>query len=459
MVGVSYLRLAEALLQGRPYFGPALRSLQGPPERHQYILPVVKHVVSRSPIAILEIGSWAGASAISWASAIRRLDLQGRVQCVDSWLPYFDSGRFENSHYRRMNRAAENGTIYQLFQHNIACSGFADIIDATVGKSREILPALPAASFDIVYVDGSHMLDDARFDIREALRLVKSGGIVCGDDLELQAAELDAAELEGDAHSGEDYVFSTCKGEGYHPGVTLAVGAEIGPVNAWEGFWAVESDGETRRSVTLDLSVAEVPDHVASAMVTFEGRTHGHELISYRGKHFAFARSLGTPDLALELLGEDDLPPLVFTGNSIAEVREKMQRHDAESPAYADDPGSELQPVPKLVESYRGYNLVRFQNYAYGLRRSLGHVDVAEGNDALESRFSRRDAIIGDSLERIRAQVDLILAEESVEELSARALGNIAEAESGVQELTERLQKLKKQVACLSNASLRGRTL
>ena len=70
---MSYRRLAEALLQGQPYFGPALRSLQGFPERHRYILPVVKGVAARADVKILEIGSWAGTSAISWASALKKL--------------------------------------------------------------------------------------------------------------------------------------------------------------------------------------------------------------------------------------------------------------------------------------------------------------------------------------------------------------------------------------------------
>src|SRR6185503_20791796 len=120
---MSYRRLAEAMLQGRPYFGPALRALQGPPERHQYIRPVVNAVKNAAgPLEILEIGSWAGASAISWAAALKELGLQGRVTCVDAWLPYFDLEKEKGGHYERMNRAAETGMIYKLFQHNVSCS-------------------------------------------------------------------------------------------------------------------------------------------------------------------------------------------------------------------------------------------------------------------------------------------------------------------------------------------------
>src|ERR1700694_4015714 len=95
---MSYRRLAEALLQGQPYFGPALRSLQGLPQRHRYILPVVK-ALARSPcIEILEIGTWSGASAVSWASALKKLGAGGHVTCVDAWLPYFDLEKEKGSH-------------------------------------------------------------------------------------------------------------------------------------------------------------------------------------------------------------------------------------------------------------------------------------------------------------------------------------------------------------------------
>src|SRR5690242_11713345 len=56
-VWMQFRLLAEALLSGKPYFGSALRAMQGPPERHQYFLPVVsslRRTVSQV-VEILEI--------------------------------------------------------------------------------------------------------------------------------------------------------------------------------------------------------------------------------------------------------------------------------------------------------------------------------------------------------------------------------------------------------------------
>src|SRR5690349_16885318 len=132
---MSYRRLAEALLEGRPYFGPAMRSLQGLATRHKYILPVVRKFARRSRIEILAVGSWAGASAISWASALKRSGIRGHVTCVDPWLPYFDveNEQISVAHYERMNDAAHAGAIRKLFEHNVACAGFCDVIVAREG--------------------------------------------------------------------------------------------------------------------------------------------------------------------------------------------------------------------------------------------------------------------------------------------------------------------------------------
>ena len=416
---MSYRRLAEALLQGQPYFGPALRSLQGLAGRHQYILPVVKAVAIRPGVEILEIGSWAGASAVSWASALKKLGRKGRVTCVDAWRPYFDLDKEKEGIYQRMNRAAENGMIYKLFQHNVASSGFTSIIRAKPGKSRKVLPKLAARSFDVVYLDGSHMFEDVLFDVRQAKRLVRPGGIVCGDDLEMQLKDLDPAEVELAARSRHDYVPASTSGTYYHPGVTLAVAREFGEVSAWDGFWTVRWSGKKWQKVILDLTGLELPEHVAAVAITIEGATLEHHLISSGGRYFALSKQLGPPDIVAELLGDEDLPPLVFMGSTLGEIREKLQRHHkARTAAKSASEDKDLYTTPQLVDSYRDFNLVLFKSNVYGFRLSLGKVDLS-ADDAVK-RYGDQDAVIGDSLDGVRARIDAIEAQRAVQELEAR---------------------------------------
>ena len=70
--------------------------------------------------------------------------------------------------------------------------------------------------------------------------LVRTGGVLCGDDLEIQLDGVIQAEVE--RLKNIQYYRE------YHPGVTLAVGQVFGPVWAEDGVWAVRrtTDGWER---------------------------------------------------------------------------------------------------------------------------------------------------------------------------------------------------------------------
>ncbi len=55
------------------------------------------------------------------------------------------------------------------------------------GKSQEILPTLPANSFDFAYIDAAHDSESVANDVHNCIRLVRVGGIVGGDDYAIQA--------------------------------------------------------------------------------------------------------------------------------------------------------------------------------------------------------------------------------------------------------------------------------
>src|SRR5262245_50804367 len=140
---MSETQLIDALLTGKPYFGPAMRATQGPPVRHRY-LAALGQALSRSKsqhdLYILEIGSWAGASAITWAKTIKKLGMRGRITCVDLWQPYFDLTVEHESHYKEMTEAAKENKIFNLFLHNIRAANVSDMIEYIVGSAREVLP-------------------------------------------------------------------------------------------------------------------------------------------------------------------------------------------------------------------------------------------------------------------------------------------------------------------------------
>src|SRR5258708_12316968 len=98
--------LIEALLNNRPYFGPELRALQGVPERHKYFRPIVEYVCRRfgGSIAILEKGPCAGASTVSWATALRDAHRTPTRPSVDPRRPYFELSPQSHSLYSDLTK-------------------------------------------------------------------------------------------------------------------------------------------------------------------------------------------------------------------------------------------------------------------------------------------------------------------------------------------------------------------
>ena len=432
---MSYRTLAEAMLAGRPYFGPALCAMQGVPERHQYFLPTVIEVARRREglqLDVLEIGSWAGASAVTWAMALREADASGTVTCVDPWLPYFDVEAEHDRHYRDMNDAARDGLIAQLFEHNIRCAGVADMIRQRRGYSQNVLPELPSGQFDIVYIDGSHRFEDVRFDIQQAKRLLRGGGTICGDDLERQSSEVSADELSHSIAGGRDYVYSEASRSHYHPGVTGAVGREFESVGVWDGFWAVRKHGNKWVVPDLDLTALRLPDHILrrQGQIGLLEATETHNLVESDGRYFAIHKSLGPVDLFHEQLGDRDLTPVLLTGATLDEVRRKALQV---APSAASRPAP---AVPALAGSYRMFNVVTYQGRIFALRMSLGQVNVADGEDALRQRFGPEDFTVAADAATARGFIDHI-------ELLRKNAATAAELTRHVEDLREEVRSLR----------------
>ena len=250
----------EALRDGRPYFGPHLVAAQGAPERYVAMLATVESLCRNrsNSLHVLEIGTWAGGSALLWAEGIFRFNGgRGTVVCVDCWEPYVDLEKYPADNpalpaLKEMTNAAEAGNIYDLFRHNVRSSPYGRIVSHFRGQSRDLLPFLGDLSFDLVYVDGSHTHAAASYDLHHAKRIVRDGGIVCGDDLELQInlQQVDRAEAFRD-HDLE-YAFNSKTRSYYHPGVTLAVDDHFTDVTNEAGFFLAQR----RKGAFVPLSPA-----------------------------------------------------------------------------------------------------------------------------------------------------------------------------------------------------------
>jgi predicted O-methyltransferase YrrM len=336
------------LSHGRPYFGRVMWAGQGHPIRHAYMQVLIERLCRRrggNPFKVLEIGSWAGGSAITWAEGIRKFNRgRGLVICLDPWKLYFDPCRYSELPgesqivYREMAEALKTGGIFDLFLHNIRATQQEDLIVPMRGSSHELLPLFCDEWFDLIFVDGDHTYARVTEDLKNSAPLVAEGGVICGDDLELQISQIDLSYAL--AHKQMDYIRDPQTKVWYHPGVTLAVGELAREVSAWEGFWAMRKAAGNWEKVELEkLRPGEIciPQHLR-------------------------------------------LP----------------------------EPGSQNPPGPRLVkEGYRGFNFVLYGEMYYGLAQSLGPVDVTQLSESTVRIWERKGLCrVGSSAEELQESVD-----------------------------------------------------
>jgi hypothetical protein len=123
----------------------------------------------------LEIGAFEGGSVI-WLLENILTDPTAHVTAID----LFD------------------GPYKDTYLANIELSGCADKVTSLTGFSQVVLRGLPLESFDVIYVDGSHLKSDTLEDAVLSWRLLKVGGLMIFDDYRINEKSWDygAADRE-----------------------------------------------------------------------------------------------------------------------------------------------------------------------------------------------------------------------------------------------------------------------
>lgn len=122
------------------------------------------------PVRMLEIGSWEGRSSLFFLTYFT----QGQLTAVDTW------AGSDEWHY---HATPDLQDLEARFDSNVASGGAR--VTKRKGSSLNVLPQLLAEQqkFDLIYVDGSHLADDAITDSINAWRLLNQGGIMIFDDV------------------------------------------------------------------------------------------------------------------------------------------------------------------------------------------------------------------------------------------------------------------------------------
>ncbi len=236
--------LVGACLRNQPYFGPALKAAIGRPPNSSGFDRALAQALTSLPggkqIAVLEVGSWVGQSAIEWVRAGERRGVDVFVHMVDPWMPYHQSSGSTSSDGLEIDQWLDSGLIFDLMQHNIRASGLDQHVRFWRGSLAQLKGQLPWKDLSLVYIDGSHKYEDVKSDLELSISHLPSGAVLCGDDLELQATESELAEIRKLARDNADFVRHDRHG-GFHPGVTLAVHEVVGHVRQYGAMWIMET--------------------------------------------------------------------------------------------------------------------------------------------------------------------------------------------------------------------------
>ena len=212
-------------------------------------------------VQVLEVGSWCGASALTWGEAIQLYFAgEGKITCVDAWQPYVDLQTNVGIVDHDMDAALLRGEPFEMFRHNIGFLAAGIDVEIRNGWSNDVLPLLEPGAYDLVYIDADHTYAGVRTDIENSAGLVREGGIICGDDLELQAGECGLSIL--DEQPSVDKCYDEARDTVFHPGITKAVGEAFGRVSSWAGFWAMQKTPDGWATVSLRGMTPHIPSNI-----------------------------------------------------------------------------------------------------------------------------------------------------------------------------------------------------
>lgn len=117
------------------------------------------------------------------AKYVKEKGLDCEIVCIDTWLGSWEHWT-EKENYQRLLVKSMRPRLYEQFIVNVIHENVTDIITPLPQSSTNAFKILNKKGIkaDLMYIDGSHDQGDVYNDISNYYPLLKSGGIMFGDD-------------------------------------------------------------------------------------------------------------------------------------------------------------------------------------------------------------------------------------------------------------------------------------
>lgn len=134
-------------------------------------------VVATRPQVVLELGVWAGKSAIPLALAVQ-YNRVGKVIAVDPWSASASSEGMTGANLQWWS-SVDHEDIYRHFIHAVGHFGVSQVLDIRRAKSDDVDPP---SDIGLLHIDGNHS-EQAVKDVDRFAPKVTPGGFCFCDDI------------------------------------------------------------------------------------------------------------------------------------------------------------------------------------------------------------------------------------------------------------------------------------
>jgi hypothetical protein len=364
-----------------------IREQQIWPKEQEIIIQSLAETVAKPGCKFLEVGSWYGDSTIIIGKVAKKNG--GHLFCVDWW-----KGNVSTD----LVGIASKEDVFSFFWNRICCEGLEDVVIPIRGRSEVASEILTKDLFNMVFIDADHRYESVLRDIQQYASLVrKDGGILCGHDCEGRLSDYDRNFLE----AGKDVDYY----EGVHCGVVLGVGTIFKDYSINYSIWSVQATDQDNSWKPTNLIFPGIKDKRQPPPPPL-GFTKNYEVLRYGQLVYAVPRSLNhfdiTEEAELNQLG-------VITAKTLQDIEEMI----GESISFAS--------VPILIDSYKGYGMVKYKNRIYAISETLGPIDLTQEDEQnLRKYQEEKTCVIADSLFTTKVLISQLACQNLEKELEER---------------------------------------